>query len=120
MTNVKNTTREIIKNSRVVKFRQSLNLFSKNWTVVKIYDPNIRKFVPVDMDLTKKAITKKYGYCMLIYQVMRLFKNKRDIYERPMWKVTEVVKGRTRFSGNEYSTFEFTCTRCKHDISGVF
>lgn len=113
------STRDIISDSRVVKFRQSLNLFSKNWTRVKIYDPKVRKFVPIDMELTKKTITKKYGFCMLIYQVRSLFIKKKDSNGRPMWSATEVSKGRVTYSGTEYGTYDFSCIRQRHDISGV-
>ena len=119
MNKTTRTTKDIVRDSRVVRFRQSLNLFSKNWTRVSIYDPTMKKWVKVDRQLLLKIVNKKYGYCMAIYRAMRLFEAKKDMYKRPMWKVSGVSKSRSTFGNNTYSVFEFTCTRQKHDISGV-
>jgi len=113
------STRDIIRRSREVKLRQSLNLFSKNWGLVKIRDPKTGVWVSFDKECMTQVVNKKHGYGMAIYRARRKFLEKKDVYKRPQWKASEVSKSRVTIGDNTYSVFHLTCTRQKHDISGV-
>jgi hypothetical protein len=114
------STRDIIKRSREVRIRQSLNLYSKNWGIVKIRDPRTGVWIKFDKECMDQVVSGYHGYGMAIYRTMWKFEKQKDSLGRHQWKVGDVKKSRRTLGGNTYSVFNLTCTRQKHDISGVF
>jgi hypothetical protein len=102
----------------IIVFRQSLNLFSKNWGVVK-YNVAENAWPKLDYPTMKLIVNKMDGYKFAIHNLRWLIDKIMGEKGRPVWTTSKVGKQRITISGFEYSVFKLVCHRIKYDISGV-
>jgi len=99
-----------------IEFRQTLNMFSKNWSTPKKLTED-GKWITIDN--LDRVVDKKHGYGMAIWRLERAMAKVMDSENRYIWRCTKVTKSRKTVGKNEYGIYHFICNRRKYDISGA-
>ena len=101
----------------VVRFRQSWNLWTKNWTVPK-RENNEGKWEGVSYESLKPIVTKVDGFAFAIYRMQKVMNKIKDSHGRPVWKVNKMSRSYSTWNGMRYQVFQFDCHRIAHGIIG--
>ena len=112
------TERNMVELQNVVRYYQSWNLWSKNWTIPKKHDERDGKWKPISTLNLNAVVTKKDGFAFAIYRMHKIMTNIKDDHFRPVWRVNPISKYNTVWNGKTYVVFRFDCHRIFHGIVG--
>jgi hypothetical protein len=106
----------IVNLPQVAEFRQTLNVYTKQWTIPKRRVTRAGKDVWRNIDNVDSVITKSRGIECALWRLRWKILTKKDENKKQKWNCTEIIKAKRGI----YSVFYFKCTRMHHSISGVY
>lgn len=104
---------------KVIEFRQTLNVYTKQWCLPKrrVFDPKTGKMVWRTVKNINTLITKRNGVAFALWRLRRkLSAELLPNSNKNKWMVTDIVK----IKRGVYSIFYFKVTAAKHSIQGVW
>jgi len=101
---------------QVGEFRQTLNVYTKQWTIPKRRVVREGKNVWRNIINVDSVITKSKGIECALWRLRAKILKEMDENNKQKWNCTEVLKVKK----GVYSVFYFKCTRMHHSIQGVY
>jgi len=111
------TDKNLAMTQNVVTFRQTWNLWSKNWQIPKRLGDD-GKWYPINRKNLNVIVTKQQGYAFALWRMQKVMAKIRDEHNLAVWKVSGISKERVTWNGLPYSIFQFSCHRIAHGIIG--
>jgi len=104
---------------KVIEFRQTLNVYTKQWCTPKrrVFNQKTGKMVWRTVKNLDTLITKRDGVAFALWRLRRkLASETLPKSNNNKWSVTNIVK----IKRGVYSVFYFRVTEAKHSIQGVW
>lgn len=101
---------------QAAEFRQTLNVYTKQWTIPKRRVTRDGKNVWRNIDNLDSVVTRSRGIECALWRLRWKILKEKDGTGKLKWKCTEIVKVKK----GVYDVFYFKCTRMHHSISGVY
>ena len=101
---------------RTAEFRQTFNVYTKQWTIPKRLVIKDGKKVWRNITNVDSVITRSKGIAFALWRLQRNLLKEKDEDNKQKWNCTEVFK----IKRGVYSVFYFKCSRMHHSISGVY
>lgn len=101
---------------QVGEFRQTLNVYTKQWTIPKRRVVREGRNVWRNIINVDSVITKSRGIECALWRLRAKILKEMDENHKQKWNCTEILKVKK----GVYSIFYFKCTRMHHSIQGVY
>ena len=101
---------------QVAEFRQTLNVYTKQWSMPKRLVTREGKHVWRNIINMDSVITKQQGIACALWRLRSKILKEKDRNNNQRWSCTKILK----IKKGVYSVFYFRCTVKHHSISGVY